>query len=145
MTPTDIQRDIEEHLGRIEPDVEVLLVEVSGSVLRLFIDSPEGVDLGVCERVSGALEAWRDRYALEVSSPGIDRPLTRPDHFRRYIGSQVRVRTKAPVAGRRRFTGRLQSADETSIGVEVESECLSIPHESIQKSNLVPGARGVTR
>src|SRR5579859_1385978 len=74
-----LQTDIETRLKDLEPDVEVLLAEVtSGATLRLFIDHPEGVTLGLCERVSGCLSDYRDRYTLEVSSPGEDRPLTRP-------------------------------------------------------------------
>ena len=74
-----LQTEIEERLATAAPEVEVLLVEVvSRDTLRLFIDHPDGVTLALCEQVSGLLGEYRDRYALEVSSPGQDRPLTKP-------------------------------------------------------------------
>ena len=88
-----LQNEIEARLATAQPDVEVLLAEVvSGSTLRLFIDHPEGVTLALCERVSGALNDYRDRYTLEVSSPGQDRPLTKPQHYTRFLGRHARVR-----------------------------------------------------
>lgn len=102
---TALQQEIEQRLADAEPQVEVLLAEVvSGPAhptLRVFIDHPDGVTLSLCERVSGHLSDMRDRYTLEVSSPGSERPLSKPDHFRRYIGRRARVRMRAPepVAG----------------------------------------------
>src|SRR5436305_5754518 len=102
-----LQTDIETRLADAAPDVEVLLAEVvSGATLRLFIDHPEGVTLGLCERVSGRLNEYRDRYSLEVSSPGADRPLTKPSHFQRFVGRKVRVRLR-PGAGQKSLTGEL--------------------------------------
>ena len=76
-----IQADIEQQLARVEPEVEVLLAEVvNGAVVRLFIDHPDGVSLALCERVTNHLVSVREIYALEVSSPGPRRPLTKPDH-----------------------------------------------------------------
>src|SRR5215210_1739102 len=78
-----IQADIEARLAQAEPEVEVLLAEVvNDDLVRLFIDHPEGVTLDLCERVTGHLATIRETYALEVSSPGADRPLTKPEHFR---------------------------------------------------------------
>ena len=76
VTVTALQSEIEARLAPSEPEVDVLLAEMSGSTLRLFIDHPDGVTLALCERVSERLNDYRDRYALEVSSPGQDRPLT---------------------------------------------------------------------
>ena len=88
-----LQADIERRLGHSEPDVEVLLAEVAGGrCLRVFIDHPEGVTLALCERVTLLLSDLRERYALEVSSPGSERPLTKPAHFRRFVGRRARVR-----------------------------------------------------
>ena len=82
-----IQAEIEARLSEVEPEVEVLLAEVVGSdLLRLFIDHPQGVTLDLCERVTNSLPELRERYALEVSSPGTERPLSKPEHFRRYVG-----------------------------------------------------------
>src|SRR5437868_324239 len=73
-----LQAEIEAQLATAEPDVEVVLAEVAGDTLRLFIDHPDGVTLALCERVTLGLASLRERYALEVSSPGTDRPLTKP-------------------------------------------------------------------
>src|ERR1700684_2745037 len=95
MTP--LQTDIERRLAQSEPDVEVLLAEVlGGRCLRVYIDHPDGVTLAVCERVTALLSDERERYSLEVSSPGSERPLTKPAHFRRFVGRRARVRTRHP-------------------------------------------------
>src|ERR1700726_1620841 len=95
-----VQSEIEERLAASEPEVELLLAEiVSGPThptLRVFIDHPEGVTLALCERVTELLSELRERYSLEVSSPGAERPLTKPTHFRRYVGRRARVRTRHP-------------------------------------------------
>ena len=96
-----IQADIEARLSEAEPEVEVLLAEVvGGSLVRLFIDHPGGVTLDLCERVTGHLATVRENYALEVSSPGIERPLSKPEHFRRFVGRRARVRTRGEHDGR---------------------------------------------
>ena len=80
--------------------LEVLLAEViNGDKVRLFIDHPEGVSLALCERVTDHLTSVREKYALEVSSPGPRRPLTKPDHFRRYVGRRARVPGLAAASG----------------------------------------------
>src|SRR5919107_4100684 len=90
-----IQAEIEGRLATAEPDVEVLLAEVvGGSTVRLFIDHPQGVSLDMCERVTRHLASVRENYALEVSSPGVERPLSKPEHFRRFVGRRARVRTR---------------------------------------------------
>src|ERR1700759_3689893 len=95
MTP--IQADIERRLATSDPDVEVLLAEVlGGRSRRVFIDPPDGVTLELCERVTLQLNDLRERYSLEVSSPGSERPLTKPAHFRRFVGRRARVRTRHP-------------------------------------------------
>ena len=92
---SSIQERIEAVLASAEPDVEVLLAEVvGGDRVRLFIDHPDGVSLDLCERVTNHLAEIREQYALEVSSPGTERPLTKPEHFRRYLGRRARVRTR---------------------------------------------------
>src|SRR5947209_20322059 len=92
LSSTALQTEIERRLADTEPTVEVLLVQVSGSTLRLFLDHPDGVSLALCERVSGQLLEYRECYTLEVSSPGQDRPLTRPQHYARFLGRHARVR-----------------------------------------------------
>ena len=136
----DIQKDIESRLAATEPQVEVLLAEeISPSRLRLFIDHPDGVDLALCERVTGHLRDLLARYSLEVSSPGPERPLSRPDHFRRFVGRRARVRTRRPRDGRRTFTGELVGATGDEVTVAADNGVVSIPYSDIKRSNLVEG------
>lgn len=137
MNDTQLQQDIETTLAAAEPEVEVLLVERAGEVVRLTIDHPEGVTLGLCERVTHALPAIREEHALEVSSPGRERPLTKPDHFRRYLGRRARVRTREARDGHRSFTGQLVGATEREVTIAADSGVIAIPYDDIQRSNLV--------
>jgi ribosome maturation factor RimP len=133
-----IQEDIESRLAETEPDVEVLLAEVvGGQKVRLFIDHPGGVTLALCERVTGHLAAVRERYALEVSSPGAERPLTKPEHFRRFVGRRARVRTRGEHDGRRSFTGELLGATEDAVTVAADTGVVSIAYADIHRSNLL--------
>ena len=138
MSDNAIQTDIEERLGRMEPEVEVLLAEVvGGRLVRLFIDHPRGVTLGLCERVTRHLPEVREHYALEVSSPGAGRPLTKPEHFRRFVGRRARVRTRGDHDGRRSFTGELLTATDTEVTVAAETGVVSIEYADIHRSNLL--------
>jgi ribosome maturation factor RimP len=135
-----IQTEIEARLEQAEPEVDVLLAEVvSGSTLRIFIDHPEGVTLALCERVSGYLNDYRERYSLEVSSPGEDRPLTRPAHFRRFLGRRARVRLRDAIEGHRSVTGELVGASDRDVAIAAEAGVVTVPYEQIYRSNLVPG------
>ncbi len=137
---SDVQTDIEAALAQAEPQVEVLLAEVvGGSTVRLYIDHPDGVSLALCERVTNQLVAIRERYALEVSSPGTDRPLTRPKHFSRFLGRRARVRTREAQGGHRTFTGELVGATEEEVTIAADTGVVSIPYAAIARSNLVPG------
>ncbi len=92
-----LQTEIEQRLAHSEPEIEVLLAEVlGGRSLRVFIDHPDGVNLAMCERVTMLLNDMRERYSLEVSSPGSERPLTKPAHYRRFVGRRARVRMRHP-------------------------------------------------
>jgi ribosome maturation factor RimP len=133
-----IQDDIETRLAEAEPDVEVLLAEVlGGQKVRLFIDHPKGVTLALCERVTAHLAAVRERYALEVSSPGIERPLSKPEHFRRFVGRRARVRTRGDHDGRRNFTGELLGATDDEVTVAADTGVVSIAYADIHRSNLL--------
>ncbi len=155
-----LQTDIERRLAQSEPDVEVLLAEVvGGRCLRVYIDHPDGVTLALCERVSGLLSAERERYSLEVSSPGSERPLTKPAHFRRFVGRRARVRTRHPrpaaASGQRSagarptdgrsldlrsassFTGELVGASEEEVTLAADGGIIAIPYAEIRRSNLV--------
>ncbi len=136
-----LQSEIEARLQEAEPKVEVLLVEVvSGSTLRLFIDHPDGVTLALCERVTGHLGEYRDRYSLEVSSPGQDRPLTKPQHYTRFLGRHARVRLRDARDGHKSLTGELVGASERDVTIAAENGLVTIPYAEIVGSNLVPGA-----
>jgi ribosome maturation factor RimP len=135
----DLQQTIEAKLGAFDPELELVMLErPAAETLRLYIDHPQGVDLARCEQVSNQLSELLDRWSLEVSSPGIDRPLTKPEHFRRFLGRRVKVRTSEPIDGRRNFTGRLADADEDSVAVEADGGPVRIPLARIRRSNLIP-------
>jgi ribosome maturation factor RimP len=163
-TMTPLQTDIERRIAQSEPDVEVLLAEVlGGRCLRVFIDHPEGVTLALCERVTALLSEERERYSLEVSSPGSERPLSKPAHFRRFVGRRARVRTRHPrpvghaadqcsAAAKKltdqrsgaptsktavSFTGELVGASEDEITLAAEEGIIAIPYSEIRRSNLV--------
>jgi ribosome maturation factor RimP len=134
------QEYIEERLASVEPDVDVLLVEqVSGGKIRLFIDHPNGVDLALCERVTDHLRELLVDHALEVSSPGPERPLTKPEHYRRYVGRRARVRTGDTNGDRKTFTGELVGASDTEVTVAADTGVVSIPYAEINRSNLLEG------
>jgi ribosome maturation factor RimP len=135
-----LQTEIERRLAESEPEVELLLAEVvSAGTLRLFIDHPDGVTLALCERVSGRLNDYRDRYSLEVSSPGQDRPLTKPQHYTRYLGRHARVRLREARDGHKSLTGELVGASDTDVTIAAQEGVVTIPYEQIARSNLVPG------
>lgn len=137
---SSLQNDIETRLAASAPGVEVLLAEVvGGGTLRVFIDHPDGVSLGLCERVTHELADLRQRYALEVSSPGIERPLTKPAHFRRYLGRRARVRMRGPRSEERRrsLTGELVGATDDEVTLAADGGVIAIPYADIHRSNLV--------
>ena len=132
-----IQTDIEARLAERAPDVEVLLAEVVGETVRLFIDHPDGVTLELCERVTHLLPEMREDYALEVSSPGLQRPLTKPDHFRRFLGRRARVRTHEEHEGHHTFTGELVGASDAEVTIAAPAGVVAISYDDITRSNLV--------
>lgn len=114
-------------------------------IVRVFIDTPAGVTIDDCERVSRQLSAVFDvedimpsGYDLEVSSPGLDRPLFTLAHYRQFLGQKVKVRTHIPHEGRRNFTGILTTADETSITlVDEQGQTWNLPFLDIDKGNII--------
>jgi ribosome maturation factor RimP len=142
MRTDSVQTDIEQRLATTEPDVEVLACEKAGPErLRLFIDHPDGVDLALCERVTKQLQDLLMEYGLEVSSPGPERPLSKPDHFRRFLGRRARVRLRQPREGHKSFTGELVGASDEEVTVAADSGVVSIPYSEINRSNLLEGER----
>ena len=140
MTPENdkSQELIEERLAASLPQVELLACErIAAERLRLTIDHPDGVSLALCEQVTKELRDLLEEYSLEVSSPGPERPLTKPDHFRRYLGRQARVRTRQPRDGHRSFTGELVGASEEEVTVAADTGVVSIPYSEIHRGNLL--------
>jgi len=138
-----IQADIEHRLADTMPQVELLACErIAAERLRLTIDHPDGVSLDLCERVTKEMRDLLEHYALEVSSPGPERPLVKPEHFRRYLGRRARVRTREPRDGHRSFTGELVGASDAEVTVAADSGVVAIPYEEIHRSHLVAANRG---
>jgi ribosome maturation factor RimP len=134
-----IEERIEARLCEAEPEVELLALErPAAERLRLVIDSPEGVDIALCERVTALFRELLESWSLEVSSPGPERPLTKPEHFRRFISHRVRVKTREEIGGRRSFTGRLSRADGAEVSVEAPDGTVTIPLAAMRRSNLLP-------
>ena len=135
----ELQGQIESRLSDLDPAIELIALEhPAGETLRLYIDHPDGVDLALCERVTVQLRDLLEAWTLEVSSPGTDRPLTKPEHFRRFMGRRVRVRTREAIEGQRSFTGTLTAADERRVRLDAPAGEVEIPLSRIRRSNLVP-------
>ncbi len=128
---------------------ELVLLEFSPStkngLLRLYIDNPGGITVEDCERVSREVAAQLDvddpistGYRLEISSPGLDRPLVKPSHFERFIGEQARVQLLAPQDGRRRFIGWIRHAGAQAVGLETQDGMVELPYADIDRARLVP-------
>jgi ribosome maturation factor RimP len=132
--------DIETRIANDAPDIEVLLVEVvDNDTLRLFIDHPDGVTFAHCEQVTQLLNDYREQYAIEVSSPGEDRPLTKPQHFRRFLGRRAKLRLRDARDGHGSVTGELVGASDDDVTIAAGAGVVSIPYDQIARSNLVPG------
>ena len=121
------------------PGVEVLAVELlSPSRFRVYIDHEGGVDHGLCERVTNELRSYLENYSVEVSSPGPDRPLRKPEHFDSALGHRVAVRTGRDFDGRNRFRGEVLAADRDAVTLGVSgSDPLRIPYDAIVRGNLI--------
>jgi len=149
---TSIEHDIEALLA---PAVTALGLELLGvefipgngnAVLRLYIDEAErGVTLDDCEAVSREVSALLDvndpietHYTLEVSSPGLDRPLFRPAHYARFVGQLVKLTLEFPQDGRRRFHGTIHSVEGDNITLEQDGQLVVLACASVQKARLVP-------
>jgi ribosome maturation factor RimP len=124
----------------------------SHAQLRLFIDRPEGITIEDCEHISREFSALLDvkdpiptAFTLEVSSPGLDRVLRKPGHYARFLGEQVHVELLAPREGRRRYTGKLLSADEQQIEMQVDGVAVQIAYGDVDRARLVPQWPDTTR
>lgn len=137
-TEKTLAREIAPAVERGVPGVEVLAVELlSPSRFCVYIDHPEGVDHALCARVTHLLEQYRKSYTIDVSSPGPERPLRTPAHFRAAVGHDVQVRTATEIAGKKRFRGPVVGAGERSFRIGAADEALEIPYEAIVRGNLI--------
>ena len=139
---------------QIEPTIAGLGYELLGiersrggasQLLRLYIDCPDGITVDDCERVSrqvsdvlDAEQMVRGEYTLEVSSPGLDRPLFTLEQHQRFVGAQIALRLRALVGGRRRVIGVLRAVTDAALHIEVDDETLEIPFREVERSRLVP-------
>jgi ribosome maturation factor RimP len=137
-----LHREVAETVEARIPNVEVLAVELGGPEhITVYVDHPAGVDHALCERVTNELRSYLDRYRVDVSSPGFERPLRTRAHFAEAIGRRVAVRTDVDVAGRRRFRGTVVDAGEQEATLAVGDERVEIPYEAIVRGNLIEEGR----
>lgn len=133
--------EVEETLAANLPEVEVVDVEVAGGgrsrILQVFIDHPEGVDHELCARVTALLDRFLGDYTVEVSSPGLERRLRKPEHFRAAVGKKINVRTFGPVEGQRNFTGFLISADGVQLRLGLDDREAVIPLAEVARARTV--------
>ena len=133
-----LEREIAPAVERSLPGVEVLALElVSPSRICVYVDHPDGVDHALCERVTHLLDGWRERFAIDVSSPGLDRPLRKPSHFARAVGSKVAVKTDHEIAGKKKFKGELVAVGEDGVTIATGGGALEIPYDEIVRGNLI--------
>jgi ribosome maturation factor RimP len=130
----ELQRTIARRVEADLPGVEVLAVELAGvDRFTVFVDHPAGVDHALCERVTASLRDYLREYTVDVSSPGIERPLRKPAHFRNAVGRRVAFRT----ADRTRVRGEVLAAGERAVTVGVDGAVAEIPYDSIVRANLI--------
>ncbi len=131
--------EISEQVEQALPGVEVLAVELTGPErFTVFIDRAEGVDHALCEEVTRVLWEYLRQYSVDVSSPGLERPLRKPQHFRRFVGRRVALRTERELDGRKKFRGTVVAADGEALALAVgDGERMDIPYEQIVRGNLI--------
>lgn len=131
-------REIAPQVENAIPSVEVLALELSGPErFTVFIDHPQGVDHALCARVTDVLRPYLRDYTVDVSSPGIERPLRTPAHFERAVGRRVSLRTSEDIEGRKRFKGALVGTSPAGIRVATNGNEYEIPYETIVRGNLI--------
>jgi ribosome maturation factor RimP len=137
-----LQREVAETVESRIPDIEVLAVELGGREhITVYVDHPAGVDHALCERVTNELRSYLETYRVDVSSPGLERPLRTKEHFAGALGKRVAVRTGIEVAGRKRFRGEVVDAGEDETTIAVGEERFDIPYEAIVRGNLIEEGR----
>jgi ribosome maturation factor RimP len=137
-----LHREVAETVESRIPDVEVLAVELGGPEhITVYVDHPAGVDHALCERVTNELRSYLETYRVDVSSPGVERPLRTREHFAGVVGRRVAVRTDVEVAGRKRFRGEVVDAGEEGATISVGEGRLEIPYDAIVRGNLIEEGR----
>jgi ribosome maturation factor RimP len=133
-----LQRQIAPLLEKDLPGVEVLAVELmSPTRFCVYVDHPQGVDHALCKEVTDVLRDFLREYTIDVSSPGIERPVRTPQHFASAVGRKVALRTAEPVGGRSKFKGEVRQAGAEALTVSVDGADVDIPYESIVRGNLI--------
>jgi ribosome maturation factor RimP len=134
-----LQREITQTVEPALPGVEVLAVELSGPErFTVFVDHPQGVDHALCARVTDVLRGYLTRYTVDVSSPGLERPLRKPAHFRNILGRRVALRTPE----RKRLRGEVVAAGDRTVTVRAGNGELEIPYDDIIRGNLIDEGTG---
>ena len=134
----ELYREVSRTVTTSLPGVEVLALEISGKErFCVYVDHPAGVDHDLCVRVTDVLRDYLREYTVDVSSPGIERPLRKPGHFARVLGSKVALRTSEPVNGRSKFKGELKDAGTDAVTLVVDGSEVDIPYEPIVRGNLI--------
>jgi ribosome maturation factor RimP len=141
-TTFEKEKQLQDEIGsRVEhdlPGVEVLAVELANPErFVVYVDHPDGVDHALCARVTDVLRDYLREYTVDVSSPGIERPLRKPAHFAQVLGRRVALRTRKPVDGRSKFKGDLQQAGADVLTLGVDGKAIEIPYEAIVRGNLI--------
>jgi ribosome maturation factor RimP len=132
-----LTREIARKVESALPGTEVLAVELTSPArFTVFVDHIQVVDHALCERVTNVLRDYLEEYAVDVSSPGLERPLRTPAHFRDVVGRQVALRTKE----RNRLRGEVVAAGEAAVTVEADGKPVDIPYEAIVRGNLIEEA-----
>jgi ribosome maturation factor RimP len=141
------ERQLEQELtGRVEehvPGTQVLAVELLGpDRFCVYIDHASGVDHALCERVTRELDDYRRQYTIDVSSPGLERPLRKPAHFADVVGRKVRLKTAGEIGGRKKFRGEVIAADDQTVRVGAGGgDAIQIPYDQIVRGNLIDEGR----
>ena len=131
--------EIEERLREVDESIEFLAVEpAGGDALRIYVDHPDGVNLEICQKVTKGLNELLIDHTLEVSSPGPERPLTKPEHFARFEGRRAKVETEEAIEDRRKFTGTILEASEQDLKLGYDNAVVNIPYGNIKRSHLAP-------
>ena len=130
----ELTREIRRKVESAVPGTEVLAVELTGpDRFTVFVDHVQGVDHALCARVTDVLRDYLREYRVEVSSPGFERPLRTPQHFRSVVGRRVALRTET----KKRLRGEVVDAGERAVTVKTQAESIDIPYEAIVRGNLI--------